>query len=149
MSVQPIRPSVTHHRTEPVVQRIHIPSDVRSPPLPVPQESQAPPPMPTARAPSPPHPPVPAANATGGFVIADDRAPAERPTVLTQHPDHSGLIYDNSREGLIVVEDATVRRVNQGQAARTPEDDEGPVMSATSFPGDEWRPYGWDDGGFD
>ena len=157
------RPVVSQSRTEPVVQRILIPSDIRSPPL---QQQQAPvqqpiqeqpkeqiempmlPPMPSARAPSPPvtHQQAPA-NATGGFVIQDDRAPAYRPTVLTQHPDHSGLIYDNSREGLIVVEDANVRRVNQGQA--TAEEDEGPVMSATSFPGDEWRPFGWDEGGYD
>lgn len=157
------RPAVSQGRTEPVVQRIRIPSDIRSPPLqqqqaPVQQtiqeqpreqiEMPMPPPMPTTRAPSPPvtHQQAPA-NATGGFIIQDDRAPADRPIVLTQHPDHSGLIYDNSREGLIVVEDANVRRVNQGQA--TAEEDGGPVMSATSFPGDEWRPFGWDEGGYD
>lgn len=151
------RPVMSQSRTEPVVQRIRIPSDTRSPPLQQQQEPQQqreqiempmPPPMPTTRAPSPPvaHTQAPT-NATGGLVIQEGRAPADRPSVLTHHPDHSGLIYDNSREGLIVVEDANVRRVNQGLA--TAEEDEGPVMSATSFPGDEWRPFGWDEGGYD
>lgn len=62
-------------------------------------------------------------------------------------PDHEEKIYDDSREGMIVVEDATVRRVNGslvgGVLKEEDEDEEGPgvKMSATSFPGDEWRPY--------
>lgn len=146
-NVQTHRPSIAQSKTDSVVQRVHIPNDIRPPPLP-PTQAQVPA-MPNARAPSPPRQQQAApANATGGYVIPDELRPAQqRPTVLRQHPDSSGLIYDNSREGLIVVEDANVRRVNQGQARH--EEDEGPVMSATSFPGDEWTPYGWDDGGFD
>jgi hypothetical protein len=60
-------------------------------------------------------------------------------------PDHEEKIYDDSREGMIVVEDATVRRVNGTMVGGVlhEEDEEGPKvkMSATSFPGDEWRPW--------
>jgi hypothetical protein len=60
-------------------------------------------------------------------------------------PDHEEKIYDDSREGMIVVEDATVRRVNGTMMGGVlhEEDEEGPKvkMSATSFPGDEWRPW--------
>jgi hypothetical protein len=59
-------------------------------------------------------------------------------------PDHEEKIYDDSREGMIVVEDATVRRVNGGMMGGVEEEEEeGPKvkMSATSFPGDEWRPW--------
>lgn len=58
-------------------------------------------------------------------------------------PDHEEKIYDDSREGLIVVEDANVRRVNGGRD----EEEEDLLMSATSFPGDEWRPWGLEEGG--
>lgn len=55
-------------------------------------------------------------------------------------------IYDDSREEKIVVEDANVRRVNGGGVAV---EEEVPKMSATSFPGDEWRPWGYEEGGYD
>ncbi|KFY41443.1 hypothetical protein V494_03002 [Pseudogymnoascus sp. VKM F-4513 (FW-928)] len=61
-------------------------------------------------------------------------------------PDHEEKIYDDSREGMIVVEDATVRRVNGtmvGGVLEEEDEEEAPKvkMSATSFPGDEWRPW--------
>lgn len=87
-----------------------------------------------------------AAAATVGATVgttASGTAVAER-RMSRIMPDHEEKIYDDSREGMIVVEDATVRRVNGTMIGGVlHEEDEGPKvkMSATSFPGDEWRPW--------
>ncbi|OBT60441.1 hypothetical protein VE03_10546 [Pseudogymnoascus sp. 23342-1-I1] len=88
-----------------------------------------------------------AAAATLGATVdasASGTAVAER-RMSRIMPDHEEKIYDDSREGMIVVEDATVRRVNGMMIGGVlhEEEEEGPKvkMSATSFPGDEWRPW--------
>lgn len=110
-----------------------IPSDIRSPapapiiPLAMPEPRVSPPPA-RAAVQAPPIPGPSELQARNGNGVVS--------------PDHEGLIYDNSREEKIVVEDATVRRVNNGGRGA---EEEAPVMSATSFPGDMWTPGGWEE----
>ncbi len=131
-----LRPAVVrNHKSEPLVERIHI---SRTP------DNRTPEPSPPIAAPvagpvqshlplnsDPPRQPL------AEFQIERTGSPSEPKNGL-QVPDHEGLIYDNSREGLIVVEDATVRRLRAGGPR---DEEEEAVMSATSFPGDEWRPW--------
>lgn len=87
---------------------------------------------------------VAAATERGVMQASGSQKPLPLPRLAVDYSDEK--IYDDSREEKIVVEDANVRRVNGGGVVV---EEEVPKMSATSFPGDEWRPWGYEEGGYE
>lgn len=105
-----------------------------APPLPAP----APAPVPAPREPSPPeqqpgfYDPSNAKTANGGAAAVDDDYPDD--TLRAQQPRHN---VAEPEEKILVDQPAEL------PAAPDDDDDGIPVMSATSYPGQEWNPYGY------
>ena len=95
-------------------------------------------PVPAPREPSPPeqqpgfYDPSNAKTANGGAAAVDDDYPDD--TLRAQQPRHN---VAEPEEKILVDQPAEL------PAAPDDDDDGIPVMSATSYPGQEWNPYGY------